>query len=157
MLLRKGKFTEEMVRYYAESAIMRSFNGQWKAARLNKLPKGAMVAVQVESNGEILVALVHSRTFRNTPDAIRPLFTGRVEKRLSALYRVLADFLIGAHAEKIAVRLLTRSALIRIPPSPFSLTPFARCGTMHGELKNPLAPFRIERAWRRRVFSSFHP
>jgi hypothetical protein len=58
-------------------------SGQWKAARLKNLPKDAMVAVQVESSGEILVALVHSRTFRNTPDGIRPLFTGRVERRLS--------------------------------------------------------------------------
>jgi hypothetical protein len=57
--------------------------GQWKAARLKNLPKDAMVAVRVESNGEILVALVHSNTFRNTPEGIRPLFTGRVEGRLS--------------------------------------------------------------------------
>jgi len=32
--------------------------GQWKAARLKNLPKDAMVAVQVESSGEILVALM---------------------------------------------------------------------------------------------------
>lgn len=57
--------------------------GQWKAARLKNLPRNAMVAVQVESNGEILVALVHSKTFRDSPDGIRPLFTGRVERRLS--------------------------------------------------------------------------
>ena len=33
-------------------------SGQWKAARLRNLPKDAMVAVKVESNGEILVALM---------------------------------------------------------------------------------------------------
>jgi hypothetical protein len=58
-------------------------SGQWKAARLKSLPKDATVAVKVESSGEILVALVHSSTFRNNPDSIRPLFTGRVERRLS--------------------------------------------------------------------------
>jgi hypothetical protein len=57
--------------------------GQWKAARLKNLPKDAMVAVQVESTGEILVALIHAKAFQNSPDNLRPLFTGRVERRLS--------------------------------------------------------------------------
>jgi hypothetical protein len=56
--------------------------GAWKAARLKNLPKNAVVAVQVESNGEILVALLDS-TSKGKPDVSRPLFTGRVEKRLS--------------------------------------------------------------------------
>jgi hypothetical protein len=56
--------------------------GQWKAARLKNLPKDAVVAVQVESNGDILVALLDS-TSKGQPDTSRPLFTGRVEKRLS--------------------------------------------------------------------------
>jgi hypothetical protein len=58
-------------------------SGQWKAARLKNLPKDAMVAIQVESSGEILVALVHAKAFQNSPDNLRPLFTGRVERRLS--------------------------------------------------------------------------
>jgi len=58
-------------------------SGQWKAARLKNLPKDAMIAVQVESNGEILVALIHSKAFQNSPDNLRPLFTGRVERKLS--------------------------------------------------------------------------
>ncbi len=58
-------------------------SGQWKAARLKNLPKGAMVAIQVESNGEILVALIHAKAFQNSPDNLRPLFTGRVERKLS--------------------------------------------------------------------------
>ncbi len=56
--------------------------GAWKAARLKNLPKNAVVAVQVESNGEILVALLDS-TSKGKPDVSRPLFTGRVERRLS--------------------------------------------------------------------------
>jgi hypothetical protein len=58
-------------------------SGQWKAARLKNLPKDAMVAVQVESSGEILVALIHAKAFQNSPDNLRPLFTGRVERKLS--------------------------------------------------------------------------
>ena len=56
--------------------------GQWKAARLANLPKDAVVAVQVESSGEILVGLLDS-TGQGGPDTSRPLFAGRVEKRLS--------------------------------------------------------------------------
>lgn len=56
--------------------------GQWKAARLKNLPKDAVVAVRIESSGDILVALLDS-TSRGKPDRSRPLFAGRVEKRLS--------------------------------------------------------------------------
>ena len=57
-------------------------SGQYKAARLKNLPRDAVVAVKVESNGDILVALLDS-TSKGTPDTSRPLFAGRVEKRLS--------------------------------------------------------------------------
>lgn len=56
--------------------------GQWRAARLKNLPKDAMVAIQVESSGEILVALLDS-TSKGKPDTSRPLFTGKVDGRLS--------------------------------------------------------------------------
>jgi hypothetical protein len=56
--------------------------GAWKAAKLKNLPKNAVVAVQVESNGEILVALLDS-TSKGKPDVSRPLFAGRVERHLS--------------------------------------------------------------------------
>lgn len=57
-------------------------SGQWKAAKLKNLPKDAVVALRVESNGEILVVLLDS-TSKGKPDTTRPLFAGRVEKRLS--------------------------------------------------------------------------
>jgi hypothetical protein len=57
--------------------------GQWKGVRLRNLPKGAVVAVQVESDGNILVGLVDEKSYREPPEKRRPLFTGRVEKRLS--------------------------------------------------------------------------
>jgi len=49
---------------------------------LRNLPKDAVVAVQVESSGDVVVILLDS-TSQGQPDTSRPLFTGRVEKRLS--------------------------------------------------------------------------
>jgi len=58
-------------------------SGQWKGIRLRSLPKDAVVAVQVESNGDILVGLVDAKSYQAPADKRRPLFMGRVEKRLS--------------------------------------------------------------------------
>jgi hypothetical protein len=58
-------------------------SGQWKGIRLRNLPKDAVVAVQVESDGDILVALVDAKSYQAPADKRRPLFMGRVEKRLS--------------------------------------------------------------------------
>ena len=49
---------------------------------MRNLPKDAVVAVQIESNGGIVVGLLDS-TGQGKPDTSRPLFAGRVEKRLS--------------------------------------------------------------------------
>jgi len=57
--------------------------GQWKGARLKNLPKDAVVAVQVECDGRILVALVDSETYRRSPRISHPLFLGQVEGKLS--------------------------------------------------------------------------
>lgn len=57
--------------------------GQWKAAKLSDLAKGAVLALQVESNGAILVAVLDSKSYRGKPDMERPLFAGQVEKRIS--------------------------------------------------------------------------
>ena len=57
--------------------------GQWKTARLRSLPKDAVVAVKVESDGEILVGVVDTRGYLAYPKSSRPLFLGRVLKQLS--------------------------------------------------------------------------
>lgn len=57
--------------------------GKWKGIRLKNLPKYALVAVEVESSGEIVVALVDSSSYERFSDSARPLFLGRVEKQLS--------------------------------------------------------------------------
>lgn len=57
--------------------------GKWNGIKLSNLPKDAAVAVQVVSNGEIIVALVDSKDYQQFSKTSRPLFVGRVEKRLS--------------------------------------------------------------------------
>jgi len=92
--------------------------GQWKAARLRNLPKDATVAVQVESNGEILVALIHAKAFQNSPDNLRPIFTGRVERKLSFSVAIaekgdhylLLDNRRGSEAKAVTVTLQAAQA-----------------------------------------------
>jgi hypothetical protein len=57
--------------------------GQWKTARLKSLPKDAVVAVKVECDGEILVGVVDTKGYLTYPQSPRPLFLGRVLKKLS--------------------------------------------------------------------------
>ncbi|MDH7499789.1 MAG: hypothetical protein QHH30_05320 [candidate division NC10 bacterium] len=58
--------------------------GKFKAIRLRNLPKDAVVAVKVETDGGLVVALVDSRLYRRgLGGPWRPLFQGRVEKSLS--------------------------------------------------------------------------
>lgn len=57
--------------------------GQWKGVRLRYLPKGTLVAVEVESSGDVIVAFVDSTHYQRFPDIPRPLFLGQVDKRLS--------------------------------------------------------------------------
>lgn len=58
-------------------------SGQWKVARLRNLPKETVVAVKVECEGEIVVAVVNSENYLIYPKVPRPLFLGHVVKRLS--------------------------------------------------------------------------
>jgi hypothetical protein len=56
---------------------------QWKAIRLQNLPKDAAVAVQVQSNGKVAVAFVREDDYKRSPSSVRPLFHGLAETRLS--------------------------------------------------------------------------
>ena len=58
-------------------------SGSWKAIRLKNLPKDAVVALEIKSDGEIMVVLVDSNDYQRFPNTSRPLFLGRVEKKLS--------------------------------------------------------------------------
>jgi hypothetical protein len=55
-------------------------SGKWKTTKLKNLPKGATVAVRIESTGSLVVALVNSRGYTKVS---RPLFAGQMEKDLS--------------------------------------------------------------------------
>jgi len=57
--------------------------GKWKSVRLKNLPKNANLAVQIVSDGEIVVALVDSMNHQRFSETSRPLFAGRAEKKLS--------------------------------------------------------------------------
>lgn len=56
--------------------------GDSKAIRLKNLPKNAVVAVSVESDGEITVVVMDSTNYLQFPSNHRPLFVGQVKKRL---------------------------------------------------------------------------
>ena len=94
--------------------------GKWKAIRLKSLPKDANVAVQVLCNGEIVVALVDSKSYQRFSENSRPLFAGRVEKQLSFSisipekgdYFVVLDNRAGqeTRAAKVMVRAARASA-----------------------------------------------
>ncbi len=57
--------------------------GEFKAVRLRNLPRGSFVAVEVKTDGEIDVLLTNTEDYQRFRDAHRPLFQGRVDKRLS--------------------------------------------------------------------------
>jgi hypothetical protein len=50
---------------------------------LRNLPKDAIVALEVQSDGEITVAVLDSGDYLQFPNTRRPIFVGRVQKKLS--------------------------------------------------------------------------
>src|SRR5438128_7949271 len=57
--------------------------GKWKSLRLQNLPNGAVVGVGVETSGDLAVAFVNASDYKRFPATTRPLFSGRIESRLS--------------------------------------------------------------------------
>ena len=57
--------------------------GDSKAIKLRNLPKNAVVAVKVESDGNIIVVILDSANYLKFPGNHRPLFVGKVQKRLA--------------------------------------------------------------------------
>ena len=54
--------------------------GTFKSIKLNRLPKGASIEVQIESTGSLFVAMVTSKGLLETS---KPLFVGQVDRKLS--------------------------------------------------------------------------
>lgn len=55
--------------------------GKWKGVRLKSLPRGAAVALRIESSDALRVIVVDSSELRRFPNT-RPLFEASMEKRL---------------------------------------------------------------------------
>ena len=54
--------------------------GAFKSIKLNRLPKGASIEVQIESTGSLFVAMVTSKGLLETS---KPLYVGQVDRKLS--------------------------------------------------------------------------
>jgi hypothetical protein len=57
--------------------------GKHKAVRLRNLPKGAVMAVAVQSSGPIAISLLSEQDYRRFPKVEDPVFLGTVERKLS--------------------------------------------------------------------------
>lgn len=57
--------------------------GKWKAVRLKSLPKDAIIALEVKCDDEITVTVIGSGDYLKFPNTHRPIFVGRVQKKLS--------------------------------------------------------------------------
>jgi hypothetical protein len=57
--------------------------GKHKAVRLRNLPKGAIMAVAVQTSGPIAISLISELDYRRFPKLEDPVFLGTVERKLS--------------------------------------------------------------------------
>jgi hypothetical protein len=57
--------------------------GKHKAVRLRNLPKGAIMAVAVQTSGPITISLLSELDYRRFPKVEDPVFLGTVERKLS--------------------------------------------------------------------------
>jgi hypothetical protein len=86
--------------------------GKWKALRLRNVPTGALVAVEVRTSGDVVVAFVDGTEYQRYPAVQRPLFAGRVEKRIAfsvtapaaGNYFVVFDNLSGTESRVVTVQ-----------------------------------------------------
>lgn len=86
--------------------------GKWKTLRLRDVPAGALVAVEVQTDRDVIVAFVDGSEYRRYPAVQRPLFSGRVEKHISFSvttpaagdYFVVFDNLSGHETRAVTVK-----------------------------------------------------
>ena len=86
--------------------------GKWKALRLRNVPSDALVAVEVQTNRDVVVAFVSGTEYKRYPAVQRPLFSGRVEKNISFSvttpaagdYFVVFDNLSGREPRTVTVK-----------------------------------------------------
>ena len=87
--------------------------GKWKALRLRNVPAGAVVAMEVQTSGDVVVSFVDGTEYGHYPAMQRPLFSGRVEKRIvfsvtapaAGNYFVVFDNLSGQDSRAVTIKL----------------------------------------------------
>jgi hypothetical protein len=97
--------------------------GRWKALRIRNLPKDAVVGVGVQTDGEVGVAFVDAKQYRDYPAVQAPLFQGRVQRRFTfsitipeaGHYYVVFDNRSGQQPRTVTVRV---QAARQKPPPP---------------------------------------
>ncbi len=57
--------------------------GTWKSIRLKNLPNGAVVGIDLRTDGAVTVSLVDDDEHQRSPDFIQPLFSSRVDTKMS--------------------------------------------------------------------------
>jgi hypothetical protein len=57
--------------------------GNWKTVRLKSLPKNAIIALGIKCDDEITVTVIDSGDYLKFPNSHRPIFVGRVQRKLS--------------------------------------------------------------------------
>ncbi len=62
--------------------------GKWTGVKLRNLPKGASLALEVATDGEVTVLLLDQQSYRQLPKIERPLFRGKTSDRISFSIRV---------------------------------------------------------------------
>ena len=89
---------------------------KWKAMRLKNLPKDAVVGVKIETSGEVGVSFLDSTDYLLFPKPVRPVFQGRVQKKISFSVTIpdsghyYVVFFNDSGAEPRAVKVTVRAA-----------------------------------------------
>jgi len=98
-------------------------SGKWKTLRLRNVATGVIIAVEVQTSRDVVVALLVGTEYRRYPAVQRPLFSGRVEKHISFSvtteaagdYFVVFDNLSGHETRAVTVKVLASHGKPPIP------------------------------------------
>ena len=111
--------------------------GQFKALRLRNLPKDAVMAVGVQTNGKLLLIFVNEQDYKRLPKPEEPIFIGSVDRSLSFTVTIPAAghyFLVfdnrrGAEAQRVKFALRAERGRPRSSNLPHRSNP--RCNWSH--------------------------
>jgi hypothetical protein len=83
--------------------------GRFKSLRMRNLPKDAVVAVGIQTNGQLAVSVLNQQDYRKFPKSDEPVFVGSVDRKLSFTltipqlgdYFLVFDNRLGGEAQKV--------------------------------------------------------